>query len=132
MRQLGLEKRVRFLGAWEDMADLLPLADIYLQPSEHESFGLAALEAMSAGVPVMITNVGGPGEFVRHGENGFLLDPEDLGAWVDCADKLLADSEYRDRIRATARATAVDDFDRNAVTNSYESLFQEIVVKSGD
>ncbi len=132
VRQLGLENRVRFLGAWEAMEELLPLADIYLQPSEHESFGLAALEAMSAGVPVMITSAGGPGEFVRHGENGFLLDPEDLEAWVNCADSLIADAALRKRISLTARATAVEKFSQPTITNRYEDLFEELVESARD
>ncbi len=127
VREMGLSDRVRILGAWESMESLLPLADLYLQPSEHESFGLAALEAMSAGVPVLITRNGGPPELIEHGENGFLLDPADMDAWVSCAESLLDDEAARRRIGVAARETVRTGYTRDLVTDCYESLFQEIV-----
>ena len=132
VRELGLGDRVRFLGAWEAMEELLPLADLYLQPSEHESFGLAGLEAMSAGVPVLITRVGGPSEFVREGENGHLLDPADLDAWVECVDRLLADDELRGKMSGLARATAAGEFTKDAITDRYDALFRQLTAKGGD
>lgn len=131
-RELGLGGRVRLLGPWERIEELLPVADLYLQPSEHESFGLAALEAMSCGVPVLITQRGGPLEFVRDGENGYLLDPLDLPAWIARCDALLADPALRQRIGAAGRATAVADYGLPALVARYETLFGELLESKVD
>jgi N-acetyl-alpha-D-glucosaminyl L-malate synthase BshA len=132
IRELGLSDRVRTLGAYEAMEELLPLADIYLQPSEHESFGLASLEAMSAGVPVLVTRNGGPGELVVDGDSGFLLDPEDMEAWVLRADALLADEAARRAVGEAARRRACEHFATEGVTDRYEALFQELVDSKRD
>ena len=71
----GLTDEVIFLGDQEAVQDILPAGDLFILPSEHESFGLAALEAMSSGLPVVTSNVGGLREVIQHGETGFLHDP---------------------------------------------------------
>ena len=126
-RQLGLADRVRILGACEHIEELLPVADLYLQPSEHESFGLAALEAMSSGVPVLVTRNGGPGEFIVDGVNGYLLDPEDLAAWIHRTDSLLADAALRRRLGAAGRETVNANYSHEQVINRYEGLFQDLM-----
>src|SRR6185503_5584117 len=73
-RELGLQRDVLFLGNQDCMEELFPLADVFLLPSSSESFGLVALEAMSAEVPVVASNVGGLPEVVKHGSTGFLHD----------------------------------------------------------
>ena len=70
LRELGLEDRVAFLGKQESFAELLAASDVFLLPSEQESFGLAALEALSCGVPVVASNIGGIPELVEHGRDG--------------------------------------------------------------
>ncbi|MCP4549073.1 MAG: N-acetyl-alpha-D-glucosaminyl L-malate synthase BshA [bacterium] len=132
IKELGLTDRVSVLGAWDDMSELLPLADLYLQPSLHESFGLAGLEATSAGVPVLITDNGGPGEFVRNGENGYLLNSDDLDAWVDASCMLFDDNDLRARVSANARARVLADFADEKVIGKYESLFQDLVTSKAD
>ncbi len=131
-RELGLGDRIRFLGAREGIEELLPLADLYLQPSEHESFGLAALEAMSCGVPVLITRRGGPPEFVVDGVNGKLLDAEDLDAWVGSVDTLLDDSALRRRMSQACRETVLERFTDHAVIDCYEKLFQDLMASKAD
>ncbi len=131
-REMGLADRVRILGACESIEEILPIADLYLQPSEHESFGLAALEAMSCGVPVLITDRGGPPEFVVDGVNGHLLEPEDLAAWVDRIDTLIEDEALRDRMSLACRETVRESYTDGAVIDCYESLFLDLMASKAD
>src|SRR5205814_955711 len=89
VRELGLERDVLFLGNQDCMEELLPLADVFLLPSSSESFGLVALEAMSAEVPVVASNIGGLPEVVDHGATGYLHDPGHTAGFVSSALKLL-------------------------------------------
>src|SRR6476660_3437407 len=77
-RSLGVCEEIRFVGKQEQMEDILAIADLFLLPSEYESFGLAALEAMAAGVPVISTNAGGLGEIMIDGETGFMGNVGDV------------------------------------------------------
>jgi glycosyltransferase involved in cell wall biosynthesis len=104
-RELGVEDSTNFLGAQEYLEDLLPLADLFLLPSEHESFGLAALEAMSAGVGVIATSVGGAPEVIRHGENGFLHAPDDVDGMAESIRGVLRDPDRLRRIYEEALAS---------------------------
>jgi len=131
VRELGMEDRVKFLGAWDDMETLLPLADLFLMPSEYESFGLAPLEAMSCGVPVLVTSVGGPAEVLQGSAGGQLLDPEDLEAWVSAADRLLGDEELRRRQGEAGRVRVLERFTLGAVVDRYESLFRRVIEEKG-
>lgn len=131
-RELGLADRVRILGAWERIEELLPVADVYLQPSAHESFGLAALEAMSCAVPVIITENGGPPEFIVDGKNGYLLDPEDLEGWVSRTDALIEDAALRRRLGANSRDTVLDQYADEKVIDRYETLFKDLMASKVD
>ncbi|MDP6418449.1 MAG: N-acetyl-alpha-D-glucosaminyl L-malate synthase BshA [Candidatus Krumholzibacteria bacterium] len=126
-RERNLEDRVHFLGACEDMETVFPLADLFLQPSEYESFGLAALEAMSCGVPCLLTNQGGTAEFLHHGDNGCLLDPEDLDLWVKTAGRLLSSPLESREMGARARDHAKRNFSLERVVKQYEDLFLSLV-----
>src|SRR6202020_39414 len=78
VRKKGLSKDVFFMGKQDRVQEKLGLADLFLLPSEEESFGLAALEAMACEVPVVASNVGGLPEVVTHGLGGFLFEPRDV------------------------------------------------------
>jgi L-malate glycosyltransferase len=88
-RELGISGRVRFLGKLDDIVPLLSISDLMLMPSNAESFGLAALEAMACGVPVVATLAGGFPEFISSGEHGFLLEPGDVAGMAAKANELL-------------------------------------------
>jgi N-acetyl-alpha-D-glucosaminyl L-malate synthase BshA len=92
-RELGLSHQVEALGAQEDIIPLLSASDVFLLPSEQESFGLAALEAMACEVPVVASRVGGLPEVIRHGQTGFLHEPADLEGMARSA---IADAACRD------------------------------------
>ena len=94
VRQFGIVDRVRFLGKLVDIVPLLSIADIMLMPSNAESFGLAALEAMACGVPVVATMAGGFPEFIVHGEHGYLLAPGDIEGMTEKALLLLSDYDH--------------------------------------
>ncbi len=119
--RLGVAARTRFLGKVEDVAEVLRRADLYLLPSQSESFGLSALEALATGVPVIGARVGGLPEVVEHGVCGFLGEPGDADGMAAGALELLADP---DRYRATSRAARA----RAAVfaTDKVVPLYEEV------
>lgn len=125
-RSLGVEKDVIFMGKQDDVESLLATADLFLLPSEEEAFGLAALEAMSCGVPVIATTVGGVPEVVEDGKNGFLLAPGDVKGMAQAALDLLTDRKRHAEFREAARRRAVAHFDANLVVPQYEAYYQEI------
>jgi len=126
-RTLGVAKHVLFLGNQEVMEELLPLADVFLLPSSTESFGLVALEAMSAGVPVVASNVGGLPELVESGQTGFLVPPDDLAAHVRAVLKILGDAPLRRRFGAAGRKVARERFDVDRVVERYRKVYEGLV-----
>lgn len=126
-QELGLKESVVFLGLQEGVDDILSCADLYLLPSEQESFGLSALEAMSCEVPVIGTNVGGLAELVRHGETGFIAEVGDVERMAQYAVTLLADDRLRKQIGQQARQRVLDNFDQELVVPQYEAYYEEIL-----
>ena len=126
-RTLGVARHVLFLGNQEVMEELLPLADVFLLPSSTESFGLVALEAMSAGVPVVASNVGGLPELIENGQTGFLVPPDDLSAHVRAVLKVLGDAPLRRRFGAAGRKVARERFDVDRVVELYRKVYEGLV-----
>ncbi|MFO8173886.1 MAG: N-acetyl-alpha-D-glucosaminyl L-malate synthase BshA [Longimicrobiales bacterium] len=125
--ELGVRERILFLGKHQSVDELLACADLFLLPSKNESFGLAALEAMACGTPVIASNMGGLPEVVTHGETGFLFP---LGAVEEMADAgtslLKDDARWKDFSRA-ARADAVERFSNHRVVPMYERLYMDVI-----
>ncbi|MFB3778198.1 MAG: N-acetyl-alpha-D-glucosaminyl L-malate synthase BshA [Bryobacteraceae bacterium] len=130
VRELGLEQHVTFLGKQNHIERLIPLADVFLLPSQLESFGLAALEAMACGVPTVATRVGGVPELITHDVDGFLESPGDVAAQADRVTALLTDESLHRRISEAARATAVAKFCSSRVIPLYERYYREICEKA--
>lgn len=126
-QELGLKESVVFLGMQEAVDDILSCADLYLLPSEQESFGLSALEAMSCEVPVISTRAGGIPELIQHGETGFIADVGDVETMARYAVELLSDDDYRRRIGRQSRQRVVDHFDQNRVVPLYEAYYEEVL-----
>jgi N-acetyl-alpha-D-glucosaminyl L-malate synthase BshA len=123
-RALGVSQSVRSLGKIDDVAPLLAAADLYLLPSESESFGLSALEALASGVPVIATNVGGLPEVVANGVNGALHPLGDVDAMAASALEFLEPKRW-ERASAAASADARKRFATIDVVGRYEALYAE-------
>ena len=123
-RQCGICDQITFIGNLPAVEEILVGADLFLLPSETESFGLAALEALSCEVPVIATEVGGLPEVVTHGENGFLLPLGDVNAMVEAALELLRDEPRRRRFGAAGRRRALENFSESDVVERYRGVYQ--------
>jgi L-malate glycosyltransferase len=124
--ELGVADQVLFLGKHAAVEELLSCADLFLLPSESESFGLAALEAMACGVPVVATNVGGLPEVVDPAA-GALLPLGDAEGMGEAALEILSDPERHRRVSEAARAVAVERFSAERVVPVYEGWYRRIV-----
>ncbi|MEZ5401261.1 MAG: N-acetyl-alpha-D-glucosaminyl L-malate synthase BshA [Bryobacteraceae bacterium] len=126
--ELGVSARVNFLGKQDRVEELLPQCDILLLPSEHEAFGLAALEAMACGVVPVAARTGGLGELITHGRDGFLEPMGDVEAHAARVRELLGDASLRARMAAHARQTAIDRFSTDSIIPRYEAYYRRVVV----
>jgi N-acetyl-alpha-D-glucosaminyl L-malate synthase BshA len=127
--ELGLEKDVHFLGQQVNVDNLLPEADIFLLPSDKESFGLGALEAMSCGVPVIGCQAGGLPEVVIHGQTGFLAPVGDVEAMSEYALKLLTEDDLRKQMGENARQRVLEKFDAKLIVPQYEEFYRQVIEK---
>ncbi len=127
-RSLGIFENTRFVGKQQDMEDIYAIADLFLLPSEYESFGLSALEAMAAGTPVIATNTGGIPEVVTHGSNGFLSEIGDVESMSIQAISLLSNPALLEQFSTAAKEQALK-FDIVNIVPQYEKLYAEVLAK---
>jgi L-malate glycosyltransferase len=130
VQALGLTEHVHFLGKQHQIATVLAQADVFLLPSETESFGLAALEALSCGVPVVAFAVGGLPELVVNGEVGVLCPPGDTQAMAFETLRILKDPARHRRLSLAARAHAVESFQRTAIIDAYQNAYHQALQAS--
>lgn len=123
-RGLGVEGSVSFLGKLDQIAPLLAAADLFLLPSQTESFGLSALEALASGVPVIGTKAGGLPEVIRDGETGILCEIGDVAGMAAAALEILQDPERWSAMSRLAASDARTRFSRDAIVGKYESLYR--------
>ena len=128
-RKRHMDDDVVFLGNYANIEELLPVADVLLQPSASESFGLASLEALSCGVPVVASDVGGLPEVVEHGKCGYLYEVGDAGAMAEASVEIMTDPELRKRLSTAARARAVENFDVSRIAQQYLDLYERLIFK---
>lgn len=126
-QRLGIKDHVRFLGAQADIEHLLPTADVFLLPSEYESFGLAALEAMACGVVPVATKAGGLPEVIRHGVDGLLVEEDEIRWMGRATANLLADPAQLERLGKAAREAAVGRFGRDGIVQQYEAVYRNVI-----
>ena len=127
--QLGLSDKVTYLGSRNDVEDILPVADLFLIPTNTESFGLASLEALSCGVPVVGTNLGGLPEVVVDGHCGYLEKLGDVESMAGKAVKLLRDEDLLNQFKENARKRAVEFFDSELMVPKYERFYERILAE---
>jgi len=130
-RQIGLCDQIRFLGKQDAVEELLSIADLFIIPSENESFGLAALEAMACEVPIISSDVGGLPEVNIDGETGYLSKVGDIDGMAANAIKILGDEKVLAEFRARALAKA-KEFDISYILPQYEQMYEKIIVKAKD
>ena len=126
----GVQDRVHFLGKQDNVNELLPLADLMLMPSEMESFGLAALEAMACSLPTIATRVGGVPELVEHDRNGLLFAVGDIDGMSSAAISLLNDQPRLAAMAVAARKTAQDHFCASRIIPLYEQYYERVAART--
>jgi N-acetyl-alpha-D-glucosaminyl L-malate synthase BshA len=131
-RQHKIQDRVHFIGKQDNVNELLPLADLMVMPSEMESFGLAALEAMACGVPTIATDVGGVPELIDNGRNGLLFGVGDVDSMSAAAIALLGDEARLRAMSEAGRKTAQDHFCASRVIPLYEEYYERVVDRARD
>ena len=128
-RQLNLCTEIRFLGKQDAVEELLAIADLFVIPSENESFGLSALEAMACEVPVLSSNAGGLPEVNIHGVTGYMSDVGNVEEMAMYAIKLLSDDNLHQEFRKNALIQA-KRFDIHNILPSYEAYYEAVLEKS--
>ena len=126
-REHNLCDNVMFIGKQDNLPELFGCTDVLLLPSETESFGLVALEAMSCEVPVVATRVGGLPEVVMHGETGFLADLGDVQSMADYALRIVDDPALKAEMGRNGRRRAVECFDQRNIVPHYEKFYSEVL-----
>ena len=126
-RQLGIEGQVLFLGQRGDTSDLLVASDIFVLSSRKEGLGVAALEAMALGRPVVASRVGGLAEVIDDGRTGVLVRPDDPEALGEALAKLLEDAGLRRRLGAAGPERIRDEFSPDRMVKAYERLYTDIL-----
>jgi len=124
VRDLGIQGHVKFLGKQQELVPILSAADLFLMPSQSESFGLSALEAMACEVPVISSSVGGLPELQLHGETGYIAEIGDVDRMARYAIELLTNESKLALFRKAARKRAME-FDVHKIVNQYEEYYEE-------
>ncbi len=127
VREAGLAECVYFLGKQDEVAELISIADLLLLPSEKESFGLAALEAMACGVPVLASNTGGIPELIEHEVSGLMAPVGEISTMARLALSLLSDEQRLADMRQAAIARARARFSADAIVRRYEQLYEQVL-----
>ena len=124
---LELDKRIFWLGSRRDIPNLLSQADVGVLPSHEEGFSNAILEGMAAGLPMVVTDVGGNSEAVIDGETGFVVPSKDPKALAVALERLITDSEMRKSMGKAGRQRVEERFSLDSCVDAYEALFQEVL-----
>jgi len=127
---LGIAERVRFMGFRDDVPRILGALDCFALPSLSEGLSIATIEAMAAGLPVVVTASGGPSDLVRHGETGLMVPPGDASALSAAITAIRGDPDLAQRLGAAARRKA-EAFDVRSMGQKYERLYREVLSDSG-
>ncbi len=127
VRELGLQQSVKFLGKQVELPEILSAADLFLIPSQQESFGLSALEAMACEVPVISTSVGGLPELIVHNQTGYIAEIGDVDRMAKYAIELLTNESKRQMFAKASRARAVEVFNLEKMVGEYERHYEKVL-----
>jgi N-acetyl-alpha-D-glucosaminyl L-malate synthase BshA len=127
VRELGIQQNVKFLGKQSELVEILSCADLFLMPSQSESFGLSALEAMACEVPVISSSVGGLPELVVHNQTGYIAEIGDVERMAKYAIDLLTNEGKWKMFAAEGRKRAVEMFHVNKIVDEYERYYQKVL-----
>jgi N-acetyl-alpha-D-glucosaminyl L-malate synthase BshA len=123
----GLTNHVEFVGERHDLVAMLSSADLFLLPSAQESFGMAAMEAMACGTPVVAARVGGLPEVIEDGQTGFLCDEDDVMAMAERGIELLTDRALHERIAGAAAILVRQKFCEEKIVPQYLKLYEDVI-----
>lgn len=126
-RELGLQEDVYFLGKQDSISEILNAADIFLMPSQSESFGLSALEAMACGLPVVSSSIGGLPELILHNETGYIAEFADAERMARYTIDLLKNDKKYKVFAKNARNRAVNVFDKSLIIPQYEAYYEKVL-----
>lgn len=126
-RQLNLYDKIKFLGKQDALVEILTASDIFLIPSQSESFGLAALEAMACGLPVVSSSVGGLPELIKHNETGYIAEIGDVDRMAKYVLDLLTNDKKYKIFSENSRKRAESKFDKKKVVPLYEDFYQKVL-----
>jgi L-malate glycosyltransferase len=127
VRELDIHEHVRFLGKQDALAEILTASDIFLLPSQSESFGLSALEAMSCGIPVISSSMGGLAELNLHAQTGFIAEFGDVERMARYVIDLLKNKAKYAAFSTAARKRAVEVFSKDLIVPQYEAYYEKIL-----
>ena len=127
-RELGIMEHVKFMGKQDSLPEILSIADLFIMPSQQESFGLSALEAMSCGVPVISSSVGGLPELNLHGETGYIAEFGDVERMARYAIELFSEEKKYKLFQKNARERA-EFFNEDKIIGYYEEFYDKILGK---
>ncbi|HEY3251599.1 MAG TPA: glycosyltransferase, partial [Ignavibacteria bacterium] len=130
-KELGIDSDIKFYGEQESFVEILSIADLFLMPSQSESFGLSALEAMACAVPVVSSNAGGLPELNLHGDTGYIAEIGDIDKMADYALQLLQDEKKYKIFSENAHERSATMFSVEKVVPEYEKYYEEILGANG-
>jgi glycosyltransferase involved in cell wall biosynthesis len=127
--ELGLKKHVHFCGALphEEVLKMLQWADVFVHCSDHEGLGMAIMEAMGAGLPVVASQVGGVSDLVREGETGFMIPPDDVEKYAEKILLVLENDQLRKKLGSNARHFAEKHLNKQTILAQLETVYKEIL-----
>jgi glycosyltransferase involved in cell wall biosynthesis len=130
--ELGLKKHVSFCGALphEEVLEMLQGADVFVHCSDHEGLGMAIMEAMGAGLPVVASRVGGVPDLVREGETGFLIPPDDVEKYAEKILLLLKNDQLRQKLGTNARHFAEKHLNKQTILAQLETVYEELLTST--
>jgi glycosyltransferase involved in cell wall biosynthesis len=131
VKELGVEEYVTLTGQVDDIPPYLELTDVYISPSVSESFGIAIIEAMAAGIPVVAVRAQGPSEIIEPGRNGVLVDSTEPESIADGVSALIEDGDLRARFAAAARERARASFSAPTMVSALTSELERTAREAG-